>query len=185
MITFISTTHNEKIEPYLFISSLLLQTDDNWKAIIYSNGVNPNCEAIVKQFNDPRIIYKESQTNTGFWGCYNRIDALMNLVDTDLVCQTSIQDYFTPNAVSEILKNKNFDFIYWNSLHNHFNWNILSAEPIKDKIDWGNFAIKTKIAKAVGINQPEYSGGDYIFVRDSLPHIETKIKINKILTVHN
>ena len=106
MITFIAPTYNEIIEPYLFISSMKLQKNDNWRAIIYSNGTNPNCRKIVEDFNDPRIIYKESPENTGFWGCYNRIDALYNIVDTEYVCQTSIQDYFTPNAVDEILSHR-------------------------------------------------------------------------------
>ena len=113
MITFIAPTFNEIYEPYMFISSLLLQKDKRWKAIIYSNGQNTHCKAIVDHFNDKRISYKESIDNTGFWGCYNRIDALNNLVDTEYVCQTSIQDYFTPNAVSEILNNVGYDLIYW------------------------------------------------------------------------
>lgn len=185
MITFIAPTFQEINEPYMFISSLLLQNDPRWKAIIYSNGNNAHCKAIVDLFNDPRITYKESTENTGFWGCYNRIEALNNLVDTEYVCQTSIQDYFTPNAVRDILNRNSYDFIYWNSIHNHFDWQILNAEMKPDRIDWGNFAIKTNIAKLVGINQPEYSGADAVFVDDVLPHLKNIIKIDKILTIHN
>jgi len=185
MITFIAPTYNEIVEPYLFISSLLLQKNNNWKAIIYSNGINPNCKNIVEHFNDSRIIYKESPENTGFWGCYNRIDALKNIVDTEYVCQTSIQDYFTPNAVGDILSKNGNDFIYWNSIHNHFDWQILNAEMKLNKIDWGNFTVKTNIAKLVGINQPEYSGADGAFVEDILPHLKSIVKIDKILTIHN
>lgn len=185
MITFIAPTYNEKIEPYLFISSLLIQKNSNWKAIIYSNGINKHCASVVKHFNDSRISYIESETNTGFWGCYNRIDALNNHVNTDFVCQTSIQDYFTPNAVDEILNHIDNDLIYWDSIHNHFNWDILKSELKPNRIDWGNFAIKTEIAKKVGINQPEYSGADFIFVNDCLPLVTKIVKLNKILTSHN
>jgi hypothetical protein len=185
MITFVAPTYNEAVEPYLFISSLLLQKNNNWKAIIYSNGINPICRKIVEHFNDARIMYKESPENTGFWGCYNRIDALNNMINTEYVCQTSIQDYFTPNAVEEVLSYNGVDLIYWNSLHNHFSWNILDSRLEINHIDWGNFAIKTEIAKRVGINKPEYSGADGFFIGESLGHIKSTQKIAKIITVHN
>jgi len=187
MITFIAPTFNEKLDPYLFITSLLLQKDVRWKAIIYSNGINTDCKKIVQHFNDDRITYLESETNNGYWGCYNRIDALMNYVDTKYVCQTSIQDYFTPNAVRQILENLGNDFIYWDSLHNHYDWEILKSEIKISKMDWGNFAIKTEIAKQVGINHPKEFASDGLFIEDCVKSglLKNIIKINKILTIHN
>jgi hypothetical protein len=187
MITFIAPVHQEVYDPYLFITSMLLQKDPHWKAIIYSNGHNPHCKAIVGHFNDERIRYKESPENSGAWGCYNRIDALNNMVDTEYVCQTSIQDYFTPNAVSEILKYPTTDLIYWDSLHNHIGWDKLTPELKHSYIDWGNFALKTSIAKAVGINYPEEPTADGYFIQDCMNSqlISSLFKIQKTLTIHN
>jgi len=187
MVTFIATTYNEKYDPYMFISSLLTQKESSWNAIIYSNGHNPNCKNIVEIFGDPRIKYLESETNRGAWGCYNRIDALYNHVVTKYVCQTSIQDYFTPNAVAEMLSDKDKDFVYWNSLHNHLDWNLLDSKLERGKIDWGNFMIKTEIAKKVNINQPNDFAADWFFINDCLHSgLITNIKkINKTLTIHN
>ena len=87
--------------------------------------------------------------------------------------------------VKDILNKTGNDFIYWDSIHNHFDWGILKSEMKANCIDWGNFAIKTDIAKMVGINQPEYSGADAAFVEDVYPHLKSIIKIDKILTIHN
>jgi hypothetical protein len=186
-ITFIATAYQENIEAYLFISSMLLQTNKNWKLIIYSNGHSENIETAIRHFNDNRIIYLHSEINNGYWGCLNRIDALNNYVDTEFVCQTSIQDYYIPIAVESILKNSVFDFLYWDSTHNHRNWDILNSSLNRKYIDWGNFAIKTHIAKLVGINYPTEFSADWLFVNDCLQKnvIDNRYKIEKILTVHN
>src|SRR4051812_5913354 len=111
MVTFIAPAFNEKSEAYIFIGAMLCQSNPNWKAIIYHNGPNKWLRYFVDSFADPRFIYKESETNTGAWGTYNRIDALNNLVDTEYIVQTSIQDYWLPNAVETIAEHLGNDFI--------------------------------------------------------------------------
>ena len=186
MITFISTAYKETIDAYCFISSLLLQNNNNWKCIIVCDGYNEYINKICLHFNDSRITFTYSPDITGYWGHYNRKKSL-NLVETEWVIQTSIQDYFTPNAVNEIYNNVDkYDLIYYNSLHNHFDYDILDTELRIGKIDWGNFCIKTDIAKKIGINYPQSNICDGIFIEECLRYPGLKInKINKILTIHN
>lgn len=206
MVTFVATSFEEEFDPYVFIGSMLCQKNRNWKAIIYNNGPNPWMKQILEEiqqprvrynhwlktviesFNDSRLIYLESELNTGGWGCYNRNDAINNLVDTEYVVQTSIQDYWLPNAVDDILAQSGNDFIYWDSI-NHLSGyqNILHAMPVMRYIDWGNFAIKTSIAKQIGINSPEAFNADWFFVRDCIAEglIVKSKKLNQILTIHN
>jgi hypothetical protein len=183
MITFVATAFEEKYESMAFIGSMLAQKDQRWKAIIYGNKHSVEIDNILQLINDSRITYKVSETNTGFWGCYNRIEALNNLVDTEYIVQTSIQDYYLPNAVSEILK-RNEDFIYWNALHNHFEWEKLDAFVKIGSIDWGCFAVKTEIAKNIGIKIPEKPYADGAFA-ESCNGKCTFTKIDKTLTIHN
>jgi hypothetical protein len=187
MITFISTAYKETIDSYIFLSSLLLQTDNNWKCIIMCDTKNEYIDQTVKFFNDPRISIYHSQVNTGYWGHYNRKKALYDLVTTEWVIQTSIQDYFTPNTLSEIYKyTNNFDFIYYDSIHNHFDYNVLVTSLKSCNIDWGNFALKTNIARQIGINHIESNICDGLFVEECIKYPNLKIhKINKILTIHN
>lgn len=187
MITFIATAYNESVESYGFLSSLLLQNNNNWKCIVICDGKNEYISKTIGFFKDPRIKYIESEEIKGYWGHYNRKYALESLVTTEFLIQTSIQDYFTPNAVSEILSYTNeFDFIYYNSLHNHFNHEIFNPELRIGGIDWGNFALRTQIAKSIGINNIESGVCDGIFVEECIKYPNLKIhKINKILTIHN
>ncbi len=205
MITFIATAYEEQFDPFVFIGSMLCQSNRNWKAIIYNNGPNPwlrqiiddaqsphyryfqSLKAFIGGFNDPRIIYKESSENRGAWGCYNRQHALDNLVDTEYVVQTSVQDYWLPNAVDEILSRQGHDFIFWNSIHHHLKHDVLDCKTEINHIDWGNFAIKSRLARQIGIRHPESFTADGQFVRDCFDEglIEHQVKIEKILTIHN
>lgn len=196
MITFIAPAFNEN--PLVFIGSMLCQTNKNWKAIIYHNGPNNGLKEIIDKLNDDRFVYIESKENTGAWGCYNRIDAVNNMVDTEYVIQTSIQDYWLPNSVDYILRHSEIDFIYWNSI-NHLDAyadgkllfigydRIMDTIPAGGYMDWGNFAVKTAIAKNLGITNPEDMGADGLFINALMASglCKTKLKLNNVLTIHN
>ncbi len=188
MVTFIAPAFHEKIESYIFIGAMLCQQDTNWKAIIYHNGPNKWLRHFVDSFADKRLTYRESPENTGAWGTFNRIDAINNWVDTEYVVQTSIQDYWFPNAVKCIGEHQDEDFIYWNSINHLTGYEkLLDCEPIINRIDWGNFAIKTEIARQVGINKPEEFTADGMFVADCMNSglVHRQLKLNQILTIHN
>lgn len=188
MVTFIAPAFNEKYDPFMFIGSMLGQQNPAWKAIIYHNGPNPVLKQLIEFFSDPRLVYMESETDTGAWGTYNRMDAISKLVDCPFVVQTSIQDYWLPNAVDSILEHPDQDFIYWNSINHLVGYhNILDCQPVINHIDWGNFAIKTDIAKQVGINHPTEFTADGLFVKDCMESglVKNIVKLEKILTIHN
>lgn len=206
MVTFIAPSFREETEAYVFIGAMLNQHNPNWKAIIYNNGPNPWLQlavadaqdtrysfdpflkSLVASIKDPRIVYVESPENSGAWGCHNRMDAVRNMVDTDFVVQTSIQDYWLPNTVDEIAAHRQHDFIYWNSINHLAGYDrILDSMPVTNYIDWGNFAVRTDIAKQVGIRQPNAFTADGIFVQDCIKEglIKNPKKIHKLLTIHN
>lgn len=187
MITFVATAHKEKYDPYILISSLLLQKDSRWKCIVCCDGPNEDVDKCVSMFNDPRISVHTENNATGFWGHKNRKMALENLVDTDFIIQTSIQDYYIPTTVKEILKfYETFDLIYFNCLHHHINYEVLKSKVVVNKIDWGSFAVRTFIAKKVGIKDVTSSSCDGKFVENCLKYDGIRIiKIEKTLTVHN
>lgn len=184
MVTFVATAYEEKYESMAFVGSLLAQKDQRWKAIIYGNKYGEEIHNICQLINDSRITYKVSEINTGFWGCHNRIEAMSNMVNTEYIVQTSIQDYYLPNAVGEILSGSE-DLIFWNALHNHFDWEQLDTKLSINHIDWGCFAVKTEIAKRVGIRKPNEACADGHFVEDCLLLSPTLRKIQKTLTIHN
>lgn len=199
LVTFVAVAFNETIQAHTFCSSLIAQKDDRWQAIIYCNGPNEELKGIVNYYQDKsggkKFIWAESEQNSGFWGCYNRVHALRDLVDTRYIINTSIQDYYTPNAVEELLAaalgNPRYCLLYFNCIHNHKQYDVLHTEPYAGYIDWGSFMIKTDLAKSVGINYPESEMADGKFVNQVTHYMSRKhplagmMKINKILTVHN
>jgi hypothetical protein len=187
MVTFIAAAYKETTESFVFLSCLLSQTNPNWKCVVYCDAPNEYIKNVINHFNDSRITYYENQTSTGYWGHFNREYALQNLIDTEFVIQTSIQDYYLPITVDEILRHNNaFDFIYFNCVHNHIGNVQLDTKPYVNHIDWGCFAIKTEIAKKNGIHNPTSPTCDGEFVESVFRnHNINWFKSNKILTVHN
>jgi hypothetical protein len=186
MITFVATAYKETTDAYLFISSLLLQKNSNWQCIIYCDEKNNYIEDVVKTFGSDKFTLVSNETPEGFWGHYNRKKSL-NLVNSEFVIQTSIQDYYLPNTVSELEKLLGmFDFISFDCLHNHIGYRVLSSQPFRNQIDWGSFVMRTDIAKEIGINNLKSSICDGLFVEECMRYPGLRYhKLNKILTVHN
>jgi len=183
MTTFIAPAHYESNCNMAFIDSMLNQTSKDWRAIVIHNGENEELSKD-KRLLDPRFEFIETE-DSGAWGTYNRITCIENC-KTEYIIQSSIQDMWIKTAVEEINK-CNEDFLYWNSLNHIFGYSLLDSLPVTGRIDWGNFRVKTEIAKKVGISRPTEFCADGIFVHDLMKSglVKSIRKINKILTIHN
>jgi len=184
-VTFIVISYLEHWEAYMFIGAMLCQTNPNWKIIIWHDDPNWKLRSIVEQFEDPRITYVETP-NRGAYGAYNRIDAL-EMVDTEFVVQTTIQEYYIPVAVEKILENSDNDVVYWSTIHHSFGYSVLNSSLKIRAIDWSNFAMKTEIARKVGIKQPAEYCADGIFVEDCVKSglLKKQLKLPIIMSIKN
>lgn len=185
IVTFVCITFREEWEPYMFIGMLKCMKNPNWKCIIWHDEPNPRLKKIVEDFGDERITYMETE-NRGSWGCYNRADAI-KIVDTDFIIQTTIQEYYLPITVDVIEENKYNDIIIWPVIHHSFNYTVLAPELRRGKIDWSNFALRTTIARKVGIPFPDAYMADGLFVESCVASgmIKRRVTIPKILNVKN
>jgi hypothetical protein len=199
LITFIAPAHNEPEYDRVFVTSMLAQTCQEFHAVVFNNG--PDEEHIdswiidqnvgwSEEYSD-HIQFKKSVTDSGNWGTKNRQTAIEEC-RTEYIIQTSISDYWLPQAVDIITKalqaNPDSDILVWNSI-NHLiaPCRVLDAELAWSKLDWGNFAIRTSIAKEVGINHGHTYCADWNFITDCLNKglIKKAIKLQDILTIHN
>jgi hypothetical protein len=189
MVTFIATAYDETLEANTFINSLLLQTDPNWKCIVFADGQNKYIEEMLNNINDPRFSYYSSEKVKGCWGNANRKHALDWMVTTDFVVPgASIQDYYLPIVVQEINKYKyTYDFIYFNCIHHSKDYEVLDTKLKAGEVDWGSFALRTSIAKETDITDFCNPLTDGMFVERCLnKHPDLKhFKIEKYLFVHN
>lgn len=190
LVTFVATAHFEEPWNTPFIDSIRSQKDPNWKTIIYHNGHNNSLRDRIGFLMDDRITYLESEADEGNWGTANRQRAI-DICNTPWIVQTSIQDYWLPEAVgyinNAIEKNK-AEIIYWNSI-NHVVGPclVLDGQLAWSKCDWGQFALRTPIAQKVGIKRGDVYCGDWAFVSEVLSSglIKQTVKINGVLTCHN
>ena len=178
----------------MFVDSILNQTNKNWYAEIRHNGGSTQYwkevmdRVPVDVAKESKLVWKQSSVDTGNWGTANRQQAIDECT-TDYIIQTSVQDYWLPQAVQFILEGLESkpDILVWNSI-NHLvgKCQVLDAKLEWSKLDWGNFALKTSIAKQIPIRQTEYCA-DWLFVNDCIQKelIKTAKKLPYILTVHN
>lgn len=200
LITIVATAHNEDTPNRVFVHSMLNQIDKSYKAVVMHNGHNASMELWVNDQNDGAwneegtgyVKFKSSKVDTGNWGTANRQQAI-NECDTEYIIQTSVQDYWLPQAtqiINNILKEKKPDILLWNSI-NHLvgPCQVLDSQLAWSKIDWGNFAIRTEIAKKVGIQHGDKYTADWLFIQDvlnsGLVGKDKIIKCTAVLTIHN
>lgn len=187
-ICFVAPAFNEKRHQCPIVESLLNQTDNRWKLLVYHNGpCTSDMQEWISSYNDPRIQYTESLMNTGQWGTANRADAIARLVNTPYIVNTSVQDYYIQIAVAEIMKciSAGMEFIHWQAINHLFNYSILSGEIAFGHLDWGQVCVKTELLKKVGIVKPQEFCSDWFTFQTVLPLCKKKQKINQVLTVHN
>jgi len=187
-LTICSTAHYESIHDRIFIDSMLNQTNQNFKAIILHNGPNDEMRQYVEG-KAANIIYHESKVDSGMYGCKNRQWAIDHC-DTDYILQTSIQDYYLPEAIEYIQKmlDQEPDCALFNAI-NHIvaPCQILDCQLAWSKIDWGMAVVRTSIAKKIGIKH----GGDYTadwqFFKGCMDVglFKKILKSSGILTIHN
>lgn len=186
-ITIVVCAHQEKGYECPLVDAMLNQTNPNWHLLVYHNGENKGMKEWIQGYDDERITYTESLMDTGQWGTNNRIDALERLVDTDWICNTSIQDYVVPTFIEQISKHKDTaDFISWRALNHLFNYGETNGEVAFAHIDWGQWATKTILLQKSEIQQPSQFSSDWFTVEKLYKtSIRKPVKVDKILCIHN
>lgn len=187
-VTFVAAAHNEVVETVPFIFSVISQHSDNWELLIYNDGPNPKLRNIVKDVNHPNINYIERETNSGYWGHFNRKHALEELVTTDYLIQCSVQDYYMPYTLAlfnKALEHDDFDIVYFDMIHTRPIGGVIKTQLKECEIDWGSFFIKTKFAQQVGIDNPTHAHCDGLFAEKCLTFNPKVHKIDAVLLAHN
>lgn len=190
LITFIAPACNEEKNNRIFVESMLGQRDSNWKAVIFHNGPNEEMKEGIESYKDTRLVYEESDMNTGMWGTQNRQMALTYIVDTPYVINTSIQDYWLQHAVSElnhVIAMAQPDLITWQAINHLFRYSILTGEIAHGHCDWGQWCTKTEYLKKIGIQKGNEFSSDWFTLQAVVQsgQIKNAQKLDKILTIHN
>lgn len=196
LVTFVACAHNEPIHNRVFVDSILNQIDKNWYTEVWHNGENSfmwkdiiERVKIEDSHKSTNLVFKYSNSDRGSWGTFNREQAIQECT-TDYIIQTSIQDYWLLQAtasINSILQEQKPDLLIWNSI-NHIvgPCKELDAKIEWGEIDWGNFAMRTDIAKQIKIKHGQYCA-DFFFVAEAVERglVKKVLKLPLILTIHN
>ena len=188
LIEFVIPTYDRPKELLSMLSSLLAQTNSNWKATIVCDM--PYIGAFLHLGDhdelDPRINYKFLDKRYNDWGHTPREIGKQASI-ADYVIMTGDDNYYTPNFVQElenVAKTKP-GMIYWDMVHSHYDYQYFVCQPAYNQIDMGAFATRRDLAQQIKLNTSYAADGE--FVRDFNERFpqEKKVKINKVLFIHN
>lgn len=182
MIHFISPAY--KTYPIL-IPSLLLQSSPRWDLQIVHDGPSPPFEAVVKNYNDERVIGATTQ-HTGVFGHCIRAMLLENIKcdPDDYISHQNHDNYCFPNMVAAI-EQCTEDMVIWNcAAHNYYGYQALNSKLEYGHIDMGCVAVKAKIAKKIGWKSV-MQDSDWLMIQECWKQSFTYNILPQSLFVHN
>ena len=137
------------------IDCFLLQTSPNWELRIIHDGCASQCvRDVIALYNDPRIIFIETEERTQTYGHLNRRRFLNEQQGDvgDFVLMTNDDNYYVPIFVDYMLGRigANIGMVYCDSVHSHFQYIHHTTQVKLNHIDIGSFIVRLDIAKSVG-----------------------------------
>lgn len=192
-VTFICTIYNTYPQ---IISSLLLQTHENWELILINDGPSNN-GMLTYIPNDPRIKYIETKERKGNFGHYWRQWALneireRRLSDPDFIVITNADNYHVPVYCEYLLKG--FEQSHTavatfcdQMAHSYRSWNVIKCRLERGHIDCACVMVKREIACEVGWREIKNHSADWVYFEDIAKryHNSSFIPVQGCLLVHN
>jgi glycosyltransferase involved in cell wall biosynthesis len=192
-IEFIIPTHSRTDLLMTCISSIVGQTNPNWKIHIVADGptdeVKEKLSSIAGYYeNESRIRWTILDKRYNDWGHTPRNIGLEQATE-EWVVMTGEDNYYCPEFVNEMLQvSKEQHFVYCNMVHNWVNKEYvgISTALSLGRIDIGCFMVRTNMGNKIKLNIKE-EWADWYYVEEFIkkyPNAKV-IKLNKILYVHN
>jgi len=186
-IEFVIPTHKRPEFLMCSINSIMVQTNPNWFIHVITDHIDDAYLKIKDFYKDnTKIKFSEKEFEINLWGHAARNYGIAEAKEEWLV-MTGDDNYYTPNFVESFLKNVTDEtiFVWCDMIHNAFSYKYVNSRPVVDRIDIGNFMIRTKNAKQMSLNviNPKADG---VFAEEYLKKFTGKaIYIQSALYVHN
>lgn len=170
------------------LASLEAQTDEDWIATIIIDDEFPRIDIldVLKNFDKSKINWTYTGKRYNDYGHTPR-EMVKQRSHADYVIMTGDDNYYTPNLIKEVKEAaiNTPGLIYWDMVHSHYNYQYFKCSPYTHQIDMGAFATRTDLAKQIHLNSGFAADGDFIEDFKKKFPLERKVKINKVLFVHN
>jgi len=192
-IRIICVAYHRAIPLRILIDSFLVQTDPRWELNIIHDGEAPqDVKEVIALYDDPRIIYTETEKVNGFWGHPNR-SAMLQAIETnpkDFILMTNDDNYYVPIFVQTFLgqETPRIGLIFCNTVHSYMGYNVLQTRVAENYIDMGSFVVRADVAKKVGFNHKHLSA-DGRYAIECADYCRAKklmiVQINRPFFIHN
>lgn len=187
IIDFIIPTYNRVMQLHSMLASLVAQTSENWIATVIVDDVENNIvKNIITKFDTDKIKILFTGQRFNDWGHTPR-EIGKQQSNADYIIMTGDDNYYVPVFVQELINvlNTNPGMVYWDMVHNHFDYSYFICSPFVSHIDMGAFATRRDLAHQIELNKTYCADGQFVIdFRNKFPNEEI-IKISKILFVHN
>jgi len=189
-----AVAYERPIAMRILMDSFLMQTDPNWELTVLHDGwASDDVWNTVELYeNEPRIKYRQSEERYQQFGHPNRKMFLKELEPdpTSYVLLTNDDNYNIPVMVEKILNmcDTETGMVYFDTVHSHFDYNVLKSQIRVDQIDIGSFVVRADIAKEVGFNNFAFNGDGYYAVQCANMCLKNNLEIKYIprpLFIHN
>ena len=157
-ITFVCTIFNTYPQ---VISSLLMQTHPNWELLLINDGpASEELREIMQHYNDPRIMFIETETRQGKYGHPNRMDALNKLKagglsDGSFVHIGNADNYYVPTFCEYMLAgfkaNPQAVATYCTEMvHSYKRWEVIPCKLQQGYLDCAGVVVARDVACDIG-----------------------------------
>lgn len=195
-VTFICPIYNTFPE---IVSSLLLQTFDNWELYLIHDGKNSTgLKEYIDAIGDTRIIYSETPVRLGLWGFPIRRDALNQIKDgtlpkTDYIVITNADNYHSPLYVEKYLmeickKPKDTIGAYCSKMiHNYVDYEIINCSLVRGYVDCASMMFKADVACDMGWTEIYQLSSDWIYIENIIKKYGSAniVKVQGCHLIHN
>jgi hypothetical protein len=198
-VDFIIPTYNRYDQLKSMLYSLIAQYDSDWSAQVIIDDITNNIIIDnIKDINDSRISYTLTGQRYNDWGHTPR-EIGKQQSTSQYVIMTGDDNYYVPTLVGELKKvaesNSLPALIYWNMIHNYWDYESRPSALHVGCIDMGAFATRCDLAQQIKLPTSYCADAEFIvLLRDFLAntnknndYVESEkfVHINKILFVHN
>ena len=181
--------------------SLIAQYDPDWTATVVIDNIETSEESntiidIIKQISDSRIRYINTDRQYNDWGHTPR-EIGKQQSESQYIIMTGDDNYYVPTLVGELKKvaedNSIPALMYWNMVHNYWDYDERPCALHVGCIDMGAFATRRDLAQQIKLPTCYCADAHFIgMLKDYLAEHDTTyvesenfIHINKTLFVHN
>lgn len=172
---------------YACVHSLLCQTYDDFEIYIHHDGPLDNPK-IAEDFRNlsHKIVFIDNLERKGQWGFFHRHNTAMIEPHADWVLFTNEDNYYTPIFLERMISTANSynsKMVHCNTVHSHFNYDVLNTSVIRGGIDMGSFISHMDLVKITPwTDYHDQADGVYA---EKIGSQTNPVKARGVLFVHN